>query len=173
MRLTHKGTSNSAKVLRGGLRTTSEKNWWWYKDCVGVLRQDPSWSSTCKFSVVKADKSKPKKHQMQTFVLSLKEQSFWNSEDNTVLQMVKPHNALHVITLLQTVKFKCRQVKSQDRILSVRSGLISYVKKNIFIKIKSSNSCQFTWFWRILKSHSAWTALWILFMSQAALGWLC
>lgn len=73
---------------------------------------------------------------MQTFVMSLKEQSFCNSEDNIVLQTVKPQNALHVTPLLQTVKFKCRQAKwfTQGSALSVRSGLISYDMKNIFIK---------------------------------------
>lgn len=83
---------------------------------------------------------------MQTFVMSLKEQSFWNSEDNIALQTVKPQNALHVTPLLQTVKFKCRQIKwfTQGHTLSVRSGLISYIMKNIFTKNKSSDNCQFT-----------------------------
>lgn len=75
---------------------------------------------------------------MQTFVMSLKEQSFCNSEDNIVLQTVKPQNALHVTPLLQTVKFKCRQVKwfTQGSALSVRTGLIEYVmKKCIYKKI--------------------------------------
>lgn len=122
------------------------------KNCVGILRQDQSSSSTCKFCVVKAHKSKSQKHQMQTLVMSLKEQSFWNNEDNILLQMVKPQNAFHMTSLLQTVKFKCRQLRwfTQGHTLCIRSGLISYVMKNIFIKNVSSNNCQLNYFCKTL-----------------------
>lgn len=104
----------------------------------------------------------------------------WKSKVFEIVRIIQSFRWLSLImpyTWLPsyTVKFKRRQVKwfPQDHILSVRNGLILYVTKNIFIKNKSSNNCQFTWFCRLFKSYSAWTSLWILFMSQAALGWLC